>query len=70
MKFPGFDVDLTFITTSRVMADIWMGHTSIRSAIKNGTLTLEGDRALKKDIDSWFGYSVFHDPEALQASLS
>ena len=70
MKFPGFDVDLTFITTSRVMADIWMGHTSIRSAIKNGTLTLEEDRALKKDIDSWFGYSVFHDPEALQASLS
>ena len=70
MKFPGFDVDLAFITTSKVMADIWMGYTSIRKAARNGSLTLEGERALKKDIDNWFGYSVFHDPEALQASLS
>ena len=70
MKFPGFDVDLTFITTSRVMADIWMGYTTIRKAVRNGTLTLEGDRAMKRNIDDWFGYSVFHDPEALQASLS
>lgn len=70
MKFPGFDVDLAFITTSKTMADIWMGHTTIRKENRNGNLTLEGSRELKKNIDDWFTYSVFSDPETLRASLS
>ena len=70
MKFPGFDVDLAFVTTSKVMADIWMGYSTIRKAVRNGTLTLEGDRKLKSGIDDWFGFSLFHDPEALRASLA
>ena len=70
IKFPGFDVDLAFITTSKTMADIWMGHTTIRKEIRNGNLSLEGGKALKKNIDDWFTYSVFSDPEALRASLS
>jgi hypothetical protein len=52
------------------MADIWMGHTTIRKEIRNGNLSLEGGKALKKNIDDWFTYSVFSDPEALRASLS
>ena len=70
IKFPGFEVDLAFITTSKTMADIWMGHTTIRKEIRNGNLSLEGGKALKKNIDDWFTYSVFSDPEALRASLS
>ena len=70
IKFPGFDVDLAFITTSKTLADIWMGHTTIRKEIRNGNLSLEGGKALKKNIDDWFTYSVFSDPEALRASLS
>ena len=70
IKFPGFDVDLAFITTSKTMADIWMGHTTIRKEIRNGNLSLEGGKELKKNIDDWFTYSVFSDPEALRASLS
>lgn len=70
MKFPGFDVDLAFITTSKVLADIWMGHTTFRKENRNGNLVLEGSRELKKNIDDWFTYSLFSDPEALRASLS
>lgn len=70
MKFPGFDVDLAFITSARVMADIWMGHTTIRKENRNGNLVLEGGREFKKNIDAWFTRSVFSDPEALRASLS
>jgi len=70
IKFPGFDVDLAFITTSKMMADIWMGHSTIRKEVRNGNLTLEGSRELKKNISDWFHYSVFADPEALRESLS
>ena len=70
VKFPGFDIDLAFITTSKTMADIWMGHTTIRKEIRNGCLALEGDRPLKKNIDDWFSFSVFSDPESLRANLS
>lgn len=70
MKFPGFDVDLAFITTAKVMADIWMGYTTISKEIRDGKLTLEGSRELKKNIDAWFTRSVFSDPEALRESLS
>ena len=70
IKFPGFDVDLAFITTSKTMADIWMGYTTIRKETRNGNLRLEGSRDLKRNIDDWFTYSVFSDPGALRESLS
>jgi len=69
IKFPGFDVDLAFTTTSKTMADIWMGHTTMQREIRGGRLLLEGSRDLKRGIGDWFGYSVFSDPEALRASL-
>ena len=70
MKYPGFEVDLAFITTAKIMADIWMGDTTIRRESRNGNLALEGSREFKKNIDDWFTCSVFADPEALRASLS
>ncbi len=70
MKYPGFEVDLEFVTTSKVMADIWMGYTSIKKELRSKTLTLRGGRELKASIDDWFNYSVFFDPEELRKSLS
>lgn len=70
IKFPGFDIDLAFITTSKTMADIWMGYSTMKKEIRNGTLTLEGGGGLKKNIDGWFSYSLFSNPEALRESLS
>ena len=70
LKFPGFDVDLAFITTAKTMTDIWMGHTTIKHEIRQGKLRLEGNRELKKTIHDWFSYSLFSDPEAVRESLS
>ena len=70
IKFPGFDIDLAFITTSKAMADVWMGYSTMKKEIRNGTLTLEGGGGLKKNIDGWFSYSLFSNPVALRESLS
>ena len=70
IKFPGFDIDLAFITTSKAMADVWMGYSTMKKEIRNGTLTLEGGGGLKENIDGWFSYSLFSNPEALRESLS
>ena len=51
MKNPGFDVDLSFVTTSKVMADIWMGYSTMKKEIRNKRLTLSGARGLKVSID-------------------
>jgi hypothetical protein len=70
IKFPGFDVDLTFVTTSKAMADIWMGYSTMKKEIRNKRLVMKGDRDLKTSVDDWFNYSLFHNPQALEDSLS
>jgi DNA-binding HxlR family transcriptional regulator len=70
VKYPGFDVDLEFVTTSKSMADVWMGHTTLKREIREKNIILNGGRELKNSIDDWFTYSVFSDPEALRQSLS
>lgn len=70
VKFPGFDVDLEFITTSKPMADIWMGYSTMKREIAKKNLTLRGRRDLKTSINDWFSYSLFSNPEALRESLS
>ena len=70
VKYPGFDVDLNFVTTSKVMANIWMGYSTVDQEIRNKGLVLRGARGLKKGLDDWFNYSVFYNPQALEDSLS
>ena len=70
VKYPGFDVDLSFVTTSKVMADIWMGYSTMKQEIRNKKLVLSGARALKSSYDDWFSYSVFSNPQELADSLS
>lgn len=70
IKYPGFDVDLAFVTTSKAMADVWMGYSTLKQEIRKKSLALSGGRELKNSIDNWFGYSLFTNPEALRESLS
>ena len=69
IKYPGFDVDLEFLTTSKVMADIWMGFITIKKALREKTLSIKGLRELKTGIDDWFSYSLFSNPEEFRKSL-
>lgn len=70
VKYPGYDIDLAFTTTSKVMADIWMGYSTIKKEIRNKKLALSGAKELKKSIDDWFSYSMFSNPQAVSDSLS
>ena len=70
VKYPGFDVDLSFVTTAKVMADIWMGYSTMKKEIRNKKMVLSGARALKSSYDDWFSYSVFSNPQELADSLS
>ena len=70
VKYPGFDVDLAFVTTSKVMADIWMGYSTVKKEIRNKKLALTGSSGLKTSLDDWFSYSLFSNPRALKDSLS
>lgn len=70
VKYPGFDVDLAFETTSKALADIWMRYSTIKKEVRNKSLVLSGDKDLKNSIDDWFTYGMFSDPEAVRQSLS
>ena len=70
IKYPGFENDLEFVTTSKTMADIWMGYTTMKQAIRDKRLELRGLKGLKSTIDDWFSYSLFANPDALQDSLA
>lgn len=70
IKYPGFDVDLAFVTTSKVMADVWMGYSTMKKEIRNKKLVLNGAKELKASVDDWFSYSLFSNPQALRESLS
>ena len=70
IKYPGFDTDLEFVTTSKAMADVWMGYSSLKQEIRKKNLTLSGGKDLKNSIDDWFNYSVFSNPKELRESLS
>jgi hypothetical protein len=52
-KDPGRDVDLYFKSTVRTMTDVWLGHRTYRSAIKDGTLEIIGSRDLTRTVGSW-----------------
>jgi DNA-binding HxlR family transcriptional regulator len=70
MKYPGFEADLAFVTTSKVMADIWMNYSTMQKEIRKKALTLSGAASLKSSIDDWFSYSFFSSPDSLREELS
>lgn len=60
---PGRDVDVYFTTTVRTMHDVWMGDRTYREAVSSGDLSIEGERALTRHVNSWLRPSIFADAE-------
>lgn len=56
---PGRDVDVYFTSSVKTMADIWMGGSTYRKAIGDGTLKLVGDKALTRNVTAWMSNSLF-----------
>ena len=53
VKDPGRDVDVYINTTVRVMTDVWLGHKTYKSAIKEGVLEIVGPSGLVRSVSSW-----------------
>ncbi|AXI46318.1 transcriptional regulator [Sulfitobacter sp. SK012] len=56
---PGFEVDLYVTTTLRPMTSIWMGFTTVRQELEQGTLSLDGSRTIAEKMQNWLGLSPF-----------
>ena len=56
---PGFDVDLYVNSSVRSMTAVWMGLSTIKNEIANGTIELIGDKQLAQSMQQWLGLSHF-----------
>jgi len=56
---PGKDVDVYFTSTIKSLVDVWMGVHSYKKAIRDGELTLVGDKVLTNNVSSWMSNSMF-----------
>ncbi len=56
---PGLEVDLFVTTDCRTMVRIWHGDTPLRSAIRDGTVELDGPRSLLAAFPGWLRLSGF-----------
>ncbi len=66
-KDPGFEFDLFVSSHIRTLTEIWLGHLGLQKAIRDESLSLDGNT---DDIDafaSWFSLSIFA-PQALGAT--
>lgn len=68
LKDPGREVDVYFHCSVRTLADVWMGERSYRDAMRDGTMTVQGNRALTRNIHHWLRQSVFADSPRTPAS--
>ena len=50
---PGFDVDLFVAADLGALSRVWLGEIPIRQAIRDGAVSLNGDRQLVRDFPSW-----------------
>lgn len=56
---PGFALDLAVATPLRVLTAIWLGHLSLKAALTDGSLRLEGAQAEQRAFRDWFSLSPF-----------
>ena len=54
MTDPHFVVDLYVEASSRALASVWMGYSSLRTELSRDRIFLSGDPRLIKTIDKWF----------------
>jgi DNA-binding HxlR family transcriptional regulator len=50
---PGFEVDLFVSADLAALSRVWLGEIPIRQAMREGMVSLNGDRHLERDFPSW-----------------
>lgn len=58
---PGYDVNLFVMTDLKTLTQVWMGDLTVRSAIAEGKISLDGSRTLRLCFERWLGLSHFAD---------
>lgn len=56
---PGFPVSLWVSGHIRTLVEVWLGHRTLRSAIDENDLRLDGDRSEISAFPDWFSLSMF-----------
>lgn len=56
---PGFETDLLLQSSLRSMTMIWMGLSTLKKEQESGDLSIDGDPALARTIQSWLALSPF-----------
>ena len=51
---PGEESDLSFVTTVRVLAEVWMGRRPLADALSTRDLRVSGEGVLKRSLSRWF----------------
>lgn len=59
LKHPGFDVDLVISADAGAIARVWMGAMSFETAVRSGSVRLDGPRDLVRAFPSWLLLSHF-----------
>lgn len=59
LKDPGYEVQLYLTADLKAMVEIWMGHLSLRQAIRAGQLAFEGPQALASSFCKSLKLSLF-----------
>ena len=59
LKNPGYEVDLTLVTSIRTMAMIYLGQVEPDAAVRSGLIALDGSRALARTFPTWCPRSSF-----------
>jgi DNA-binding HxlR family transcriptional regulator len=58
---PKFDVDLYVVSDLRALTSAFMGHSTFRSEIESGQISLSGDDGLARTLTKWLVRSSFAD---------
>jgi len=58
-KDPGKNVDVYFTTTVKAMSDVWMGKNNYNKSIRDGDITVVGEKYLTNNISEWMENSIF-----------
>jgi DNA-binding HxlR family transcriptional regulator len=59
VRDPGFPVDLWVSTSVKTVVEVWLGYRSLRSALQDGSLRLDGESDEVRAFGDWFTLSRF-----------
>lgn len=59
MRDYGFDIDLVVSASVKTLVEVWLGHKSIKTALREGELNLDGSKRDLGAFEGWFALSSF-----------